>query len=63
MTLTIGIVALNSSSQQDDRRPGETYQLPYDALKNQEAMTKTTTETTLHRTAGEPPLCLQCHLG
>jgi hypothetical protein len=37
------------------------YQLLYDALGNQEAMTKTTVETTSRKMAGEPPLYLQCH--
>jgi hypothetical protein len=36
------------------------YQLLYDALGNQEAMTKTTVETTSCKMAGEPPPYLQC---
>jgi hypothetical protein len=63
MTPTIGIMALGSSSPQGDRRPGGGYQLQYDASGNQEVMTKTTAETTSHRTAGKPPPCLQCRHG
>ena len=63
MTPTIGIVALCSSNQRGNRRPRGSYQLLYDTPRNQEAMTKTMTETTSHRVASEPPPCLQCHNG
>jgi len=62
-TPTIGVMALSSFSQQGDRRPGGGYQLLYDAPRNQEAVTKAMAETTSHRTAGEPPVCLQCRHG
>jgi hypothetical protein len=39
------------------------HQLLYDALGNQETMTKTTTETTSHRTASELRSCLQYRHG
>ena len=53
-------MALSSSGQQGDRRPGSSYQLLYNAPENQEAMTKTMVKTTSHRTTSEPPPCLQC---
>jgi hypothetical protein len=59
----IGIVSLSSSSPLGDRRPRGSYQLWYDAPRNQEAMMKTTAETTSHRMAGEPLSSLQCHHG
>ena len=40
---TIGIVGLSFTGQHGDRRPGGRYQLLYDALGNQEVMTKTMT--------------------
>ena len=55
--------APRSSSQQGNRRSWGGYQLLYDAPGNQEMMTKTTAETTSHRTAGELPSCLQCRHG
>jgi hypothetical protein len=57
---TIGIVAPRFSRQRGDQRPRSGHQLLYNALGNQETMTKTTTETTLHRMASELPSCLQC---
>ena len=35
----------------------------YDTPENQETMTKTTTDTTMHRTADKPPSRLQCRHG
>ena len=51
-TPTIGIVALSSSSQSGIDDHGAGYQLLYDVLGNQEMMTKTTAETTSHKTVG-----------
>ena len=41
---------LGAATNSDTTPPGE-----------QEAMTKAITEITSHRTAGEPPPCLQCY--
>jgi hypothetical protein len=52
MTPELGIVATNSTRRPDDL--GAITNSCTMPLRNQEAMTKITAETTLHKTAGEP---------
>jgi hypothetical protein len=60
LTPTIGVVALSLVKRPDERQPGVATYYWYDALGNLEKTTKTMTDTALHRTADEPPMCLQC---
>jgi hypothetical protein len=59
----IGVVALSPAKRPSDRRPKAATYFGYDAPGNQEMMVKATTNTTLHRTVGEPPSRLQSHHG
>ena len=62
-TPTIEVVALGPARRPSDRRPRAATYFGYDAPRNQEAVTKATTDTALHRTADEPPSRLECHHG
>jgi hypothetical protein len=60
LTPTIGVVALSPTKRPGGRRPRTTTYYGYDASRNLETTMKTMMDTALHRTADEPPMCLQC---
>ena len=56
----IGVVALGPAKRPSERRPRAATYFGYDAPRNQEMITKATTDTSFHRTANKPPSRLQC---
>jgi hypothetical protein len=58
LTLTIRVVALSPMKRPNERRPGVATYYGYDAPGNLETTMKTMMDTTLHRMADEPSMCL-----